>query len=365
MVGGAPVVVLNIRSGKLMEKIKVGVVGATGYTGMELVRLLAQHPSVELTHATSERFSGKRLDALFPSLIGVTSLVLKDLKDDEVVHSCDFIFSCLPHQQAMEHVVRWVQAGKKVVDLSADFRFRSATVYGQWYAKHASPDLLKKSVYGLPEIYRKEISKASLVGNPGCYPTGAILALAPLLKNKLVESTGIVVDSKSGVTGAGRAAALESLYSEVNDSIHAYKVGGQHRHIPEIEQELSSAAGQPVTISFTPHLVPMDRGILSTIYARPTKKMDAKSILNCLEKTYAQEPFVSVLPEGVFPHTKDVRGTNRCLIGAAVDVRSNTVVVVSAIDNLMKGASGQAVHNMNLMLGFEETTGLTALPLVP
>lgn len=346
--------------------IKAGVIGATGYTGIELLRILFRHPEVEVVLATSEKFSGRKVTELFP-FFAKSDLKLESLVDEKVAKKCSLTFCCLPHQEAMEHIPHWLKKGTKVVDLSADFRFRSPAVYEAWYTKHTAPELLSESVYGLPELYRTEIKKSFLVGNPGCYPTGALLGLIPLVKEKAISLDGIVIDSKSGVTGAGRSAVLESLYSEVNESVHAYQVG-KHRHTPEIEQELTTAAGQPgkkVVVSFTPHLIPMDRGILSTIYAQSLRKTSTTAVLELLRKFYANEPFVQVLPEGVFPKTKEVRGTNNCLIGAAFDPRTDRIVVVTAIDNLMKGASSQAVQNMNLICGLEETLGLTNFPLVP
>jgi len=347
-----------------MKKVRVGIVGATGYTGMELLRLLLQHPSVEIAHATSEKFAAKRVDEVFPYLGGRTNLVLQALSDDQVAKACDVAFSCLPHHEAMTHVAVWVRKGIKVVDLSADFRFQSSDIYRQWYGAHTSPELLKKAVYGLPELNRDAIKKATLVGNPGCYPTGTILGLAPFLKAKAIDPASIIVDAKSGATGAGRSAVLDSLFSEVSDSVHAYKVG-KHRHTPEIEQALSIAAGQKVVISFTPHLIPMDRGILSTIYAKALKKIDTKGALRILNDAYKSEPFVRVLPEGVLPKTKNVRGTNLCELSAVHDPRTGRVIVLAAIDNLMKGAASQAVQNMNLMCGLEESAGLDWIPLVP
>ena len=264
----------------------------------------------------------------------------------------------------MTHIPLWLHQKVKVVDLSADFRFQSASVYEKWYEKHTAPQLLKNTVYGLPELYRNKIKKASLVGNPGCYPTGAILALAPLLKEKLITGNHIIIDSKSGATGAGRSAVIESLFCEVNESIHAYKVG-KHRHTPEIEQALSDVSGQDIVVSFTPHLVPMDRGILSTIYATAVRGATTKMLLKALSNFYKKEPFVTILPEDILPKTKDVRGTNHCLIGAVFDSRTQNIVLVAVIDNLMKGASGQAVQNMNIMYGLDETTGLKSLPLFP
>jgi len=344
--------------------IKVSVVGATGYTGIELLRILFGHPEVEVVLATSEKSAGKRLDQVFPFLKGKTDLILEELSDDKVAKKCLCAFSCLPHKSAMAHVPNWLKKGTKVIDLSADFRFRSSLTYEEWYEKHTAPELLKETVYGLPELHRGEIKKAFLVGNPGCYPTGAILGLAPLVKEKVIGFDRIVVDSKSGVTGAGRNVVLESLFSEVNESVHAYKVG-RHRHTPEIEQEISDLAGEKITVTFAPHLVPMDRGILSTIYAHSLRKTDTKTVLKVLSDFYKKEPFVKVLPEGVLPKTKEVRGTNNCAIGAVFDPRTDQIIVVAAIDNLMKGAASQAVQNMNIMYGFDETTGLQNLPLVP
>jgi N-acetyl-gamma-glutamyl-phosphate reductase len=264
----------------------------------------------------------------------------------------------------MSHIPKWLEKGTKVVDLSADFRFKSAAVYKEWYSAHEAPGLLKDAVYGLPELHREEIRKTFLVGNPGCYTTCSILGLAPLVKNKLISLDSIVIDAKSGVSGAGRSAAVETLFTEVNESIHAYKVG-KHRHTPEIEQELSQLAGENIVVSFTPHLIPMDRGILSTIHTRSLRKTDTRTVLEAYREFYKKEPFVKILPEGTLPRSKDVRGSNDCQIGVIFDPRTNQIVTVSTIDNLMKGASSQAVQNMNLMYGLDETTGLNALPWVP
>lgn len=344
--------------------LKVGIIGATGYTGIELLRLLLRHPNVNITLATSEKHAGKRVDHVLPAFSGETNLVLEELNDSTVSQKCDLVFSCLPHKSAMTHVAVWLQKGIKVIDLSADFRFASAETYGQWYEPHLHPELLKEAVYGLPELYREKIKTARLIGNPGCYPTGAILSLVPLLKAKAIDPESIIIDSKSGVSGAGRSASVDSLFSEVNDSFHAYKVA-KHRHTPEIEKELSAAAGKSVVISFTPHLVPMDRGILSTIYAKATGPKDTASFLKILNDAYPNESFVKIMPEGILPKTKEVRGSNRCHIGGVYDPRTGRVIIIAAIDNLLKGASSQAVQNMNLMCGFEETMGLQALALLP
>ncbi|HEX5035737.1 MAG TPA: N-acetyl-gamma-glutamyl-phosphate reductase [bacterium] len=341
-----------------MKTLKVGIAGATGYTGIELLRILLNHPNVEVVLATSEKFAGKKVADLFPYFAGKTSLVLEELNDGEIAKRCDVAFSCLPHHSAAEHVASWVKAGLKAVDLSADFRLQSVDSYKEWYGDHAAPGLLKDAVYGLCETHRDKIKKAKLVANPGCYPTGTILALTPFLKEKKIDPDSIVVDAKSGVSGAGRSAVLESLFSEVNESVHAYKVG-KHRHTPEIEQELSRAAGRPVVISFTPHLIPMDRGILSTIYAKAVGKTSTQETLAVLSSFYKDEPFVRILPEGSLPKTKNVRGSNVCEIGAHFDSRTGRIVLIAAIDNLMKGAASQAVQNLNLLSGWDEKTGLS------
>ncbi|MBI1910145.1 MAG: N-acetyl-gamma-glutamyl-phosphate reductase [Deltaproteobacteria bacterium] len=344
--------------------IKIGLLGATGYTGLELVRILAHHPQVEIAALTSEKFAGKLFSQAFPSFQGICDLPLEPLQTSKIAKRVNFILSCLPHQKAMAVIPEFLGKGCKVVDLSADFRFDSPKVYEEWYEKHAAPALLKEKVYGLPELYRNEIKKASLVGNPGCYPTATLLGLIPLLEGNLVQTEGIICDAKSGISGAGRSVALESLFSEVNESVIAYKVTA-HRHTPEIEQELSKIAGQEVKLTFVPHLVPMDRGILATIYARSLRKIDNKTLTQLFQKRYAREPFVQVCPEGLLPSTKWVRGTNSCAIGVQINPRTGQIIVVSVIDNLVKGASGQAVQNMNLMCGFPEKTALENSPLQP
>ncbi|HTY20247.1 MAG TPA: N-acetyl-gamma-glutamyl-phosphate reductase [Geobacteraceae bacterium] len=345
--------------------LKVAIVGASGYTGVELIRILHCHAEVAVTCVTSERSSGKRVSEVFPALRGRCDLVLENLEPVRVAGKADFIFTALPHKAAMEVAPTFLELGKRLVDLSADYRLRDAREYEKWYEPHLSPNLLKKAVYGLPELKRDRIAEANLVANPGCYPTSAILGLAPLLKKKLIDPASIIVDAKSGVTGAGRGAKVDNLYCEVNEGFKAYGVGGVHRHIPEIEQELAILAGTKLTITFTPHLVPMDRGILSTIYALPGKTMTSADLVKLYKEFYRGEPFVRVLDEGNFPSTAFVRGSNFCDIGIAVDNRSGRVIVVSAIDNLVKGASGQAVQNMNIMCGFPEAMGLEGLPLFP
>lgn len=345
--------------------LNVAIVGASGYTGLELIRILHCHPEVAVTCLTSEQSAGKRISDVFPTLRGRCDLVLENLEPVRVAEKADLIFTALPHKAAMEVVPTFLKLGKKVVDLSADYRLVDPAIYGEWYEPHINPANLKKAVYGSPEIRRSKIKTAKLVANPGCYPTSIILALAPLLKKGLIDLTSIIADSASGVTGAGRAAKVDSLYCEVNEGYKAYGVGGTHRHIPEIEQELSLLAGKTVRVTFTPHLVPMDRGILSTIYATPNKSISNEAIFKLYQEFYAGEPFVRILGKGALPSTAFVRGSNFCDIAPLVDIRTGRVILVSAIDNLVKGASGQAVQNMNLICGFPETMGLEGLALFP
>ncbi|MRR56748.1 MAG: N-acetyl-gamma-glutamyl-phosphate reductase [Deltaproteobacteria bacterium] len=344
--------------------LKVAVVGASGYTGVELLRILHGHPEVAVTCVTSERSAGKTVAEIFPSVRDRYTQVLEHLEPVRVSEKADFIFTALPHQAAMEVVPTFLKLGKKVVDLSADYRFRDPSVYEKWYEPHMNPDVLGKSVYGLPEIRRGKIAGADLVGNPGCYPTSVILGLAPLLRNGIIDPSTIIADSKSAVSGAGRGAKVDTLFCEVNEGFKAYGVAA-HRHTPEIEQELSLLAGEGVTISFTPHLVPMDRGILSTIYAGLSVDSSTSELLALYRDFYKNEVFVRILPEGAYPSTLYVRGSNFCDIGLTIDRRTGRVIVISTIDNLVKGASGQAVQNMNIMNGFPENLGLDALPLFP
>ena len=344
--------------------IRVAIVGASGYTGVELFRLLANHPQVEITCVTSRQNAGEPFAEVFPSLRGRTELVCDPVEVGIVAAKADFVFTALPHQTAMEFVPGLLAAGKKVVDLSADYRLRDAALYEAWYQPHTSPELLAEAVYGLPELYREQIRPARLVANPGCYPTSVALALAPLLKAGLIDPASLIIDSKSGTSGAGRAAKVDSLFCEVNEGFKAYGVG-KHRHTPEIEQTLSDLAGVPVMVNFTPHLLPVNRGILSTCYANLREKKDTAGLVELFADYYRGEPFVRVQPKGGLPNVAWVRGGNQCDLGVVVDPRTNRVIVVSAIDNLVKGAAGQAVQNMNLMLGFDETAGLNLIPLYP
>jgi N-acetyl-gamma-glutamyl-phosphate reductase len=344
--------------------VKVAVVGASGYTGVELLRLLAAHPQVEISCVTSRQTVGEDISTLFPSLRGKVNLRCDPGDPELVAAKADFVFTALPHQTAMEVVPSMLAAGKKVVDLSADYRLRDVAVYRQWYQEHTSPQLLAEAVYGLPELNREQIRSARLVANPGCYPTSVALGLAPLLKQGLIDHRSLIVDSKSGTSGAGRSAKVGSLFCEVNEGFAAYGVG-RHRHTPEIEQTLSQLAGEAVQVNFTPHLLPVNRGILSTCYATLHGDHDSAALLALYREHFRGEGFVRICPEGSLPNIAFVRGSNFCDIGLVSDQRTGRVIVVSTIDNLVKGAAGQAVQNMNLMLGFAEDAGLGGLGAFP
>jgi N-acetyl-gamma-glutamyl-phosphate reductase len=345
--------------------LRVAIIGASGYTGVELARILCNHPEFELTAATSRQYAGKPLSEVFPNLLGKTDLLCENLSVDELCKRADLFFAAVPHKTAMDLVPQLLREGKKVVDLSADYRLRDVATYEEWYQKHSSPDFIKEAAYGLPELYREQIKQARLVANPGCYPTSIVLGLAPLLKEGIIDPATIIVDAKSGTTGAGRAASVTSHFCEVHDGFYAYKVGGTHRHLPEIEQELSALNKNSVTISFTPHLLPIARGILSTTYADLTSNISREDVQRLYTDMYNAEPFVRLVPEGSFPATQHVRGSNFCDIGFAIDKRTNRIIIISAIDNIVKGAAGQAIHNMNLMCGIDETTGLEGAPFFP
>jgi N-acetyl-gamma-glutamyl-phosphate reductase len=338
-------------------KVRVAVVGATGYTGFELVALLQHHHKVEITTITSQSYTGKRIDEIFPALSGTCSLLCEPMDIARLVERADCLFVALPHKTAMEVVEPLVRAGKRVVDLSADFRFQDPTVYENWYQEHTAKGLLAEAVYGLPELHADRIRSARLVGNPGCYPTGVILAVAPLLKAGVVDPDSLIADCKSGVSGAGRAPTLTTHFCEANEGLKAYKVA-EHRHGPEIEQELSIVAGRPIKIVFTPHLVPMTRGILTTLYANVVKKVNDDDIQEIYSDAYGNAPFVRMSYPGQLPSTLYVRGTNYCDIGYRLDERTGRIIAISAIDNLIRGASGQAICNMNLMFGFAQEEGL-------
>lgn len=351
------------------QKLQVGVVGVSGYGGGELARLLLAHPHVALTYVTSGTYAGKPLRAALPG-VAPSDLVCEEFDPAVCAAKCDLVFLAGEAGLAMKVAPHLLEAGKKVVDLSADFRLKDPVTYQEWYkAEHTAPHLLKEAVYGLPELGREEIKTARLVANPGCHVTAAVLGLAPLLNAEIVETKSLIVDSYSGVSGAGRSKfGLDYHFSEVNESMKPYGVGGVHRHTPEIEQALSWLGGEDALVTLTPHLAPITRGILTTSYATPAYGRPAETFSDLhteYQQWYKDAPFVTVLEPGQFPATKHVYGTNFCHIGLAVDKRTGRVIVVSAIDNLVKGAAGQAVQNMNLMCGFDETAGLTMSAVWP
>lgn len=349
--------------------MKIGIIGATGYTGLELLRLLAVHPGKnQIAVITSRQEQGRRLTDVFPALSRVADyddLVYEAPEAAELAGRADLFFLAAPHGAAMDLVPALIQAGARAVDLSADFRLKDADVFNQWYTAHSAPHLLNEAVYGLPEIYAPAIRPARLVANPGCYPTSIILGLAPLLKSGLLNKDApIIADSTSGVSGAGRGAALGSSFCEVSDNFKAYKVVG-HRHTPEIAQELSVLAGRDIAVSFTPHLAPLNRGILSTIYAAVQGDVNVGDLREMYLGYYGTSPFVRVRPLGFELQTAEVRGTNFCDISMFYDRHAGLVKIISAIDNLCRGASGQAVANFNLMVGYPETTGLAMAAVRP
>ena len=344
---------------------KVFICGGSGYTGGELLRILSLHPGITIAGVTSEKSAGKSVTQLFPHLLNYSHLVYEPLNREEIVRKADLFFMALPHGASQEAVDFFLNKGKTVIDLSADYRIRNVVQYERWYnVSHRFPATLKKAVYGLPEIYRSRIKKAKLIANPGCYPTGALLGLLPALKKRLIDPSSIIIDSKSGTSGAGRTPAMATAYCEVNEGFKAYSVG-THRHTPEIEQEISALIGKQVPIDFTPHLLPVDRGILTSIYTRFTKKLQIDEVLKVYRNAYRKEPFVRVLPPGSLPNLKNVRGTNYCDVGLAINARTNALIIITVIDNLVKGASGQAVQNMNLILGYQEKTAIDAMALFP
>lgn len=345
--------------------IRAGIIGATGYTGVELVRILSRHPGVELVGLTTKSYAGMTLHEVYPHLYKYNDITCEELNLPELLDLSDVVFVALPHGHAMPVALEAARRGKKVIDLGADFRLADYRVYEKWYkVEHTAKELLSEAVYGLPELNREKIKGAWLVANPGCYPTSVILGLAPLLKRGLVDTGSIIIDSKSGVSGAGRGLSLGSHFCEVNENFKAYKVAA-HRHTPEIEQELGKLAGKDITVSFTPHLLPVTRGILSTIYAKLAEPLGNEEARKIYLDYYKDEFFVRVLPGGVLPQTKWVAGTNHCDIGVTVDSRTGRVIVISAIDNVVKGASGQAVQNMNIACGLPEETALAGPGLYP
>jgi len=342
--------------------IRIGIVGGTGYTGVELLRLLAQHPEADVRTITSRKDAGTAVAAMFPSLRGRYDLAFTDPKDANLAE-CNVVFFATPHGVAMAHARELVDAGVRIVDLAADFRLRDAAQFERWYKMpHACPDLLQEAVYGIPEVNREAIRKARIVGNPGCYPTAVQLGFLPLLEAGLVDTQHLIADCKSGVSGAGRKAELSLAFAEASDNFAAYAVAG-HRHLPEIVQGLNRASAEPVRLVFTPHLTPMIRGILATLYA-PLRDRDV-DLQALYEKRFAGEPFIDVMPRGSLPDTRSVRASNVLRIAVHRPPDSDLALVLVVEDNLVKGAAGQAVQNMNLMFGLPETTGRTAPPVLP
>lgn len=344
--------------------LNVGIIGATGYVGEELVRILCRHPEVTEIITASRDFAGLTLDKVYPHLRGYSDLEILDMdRVPELTDRSDVVFLALPHGISAPAARIVLERGKKVIDMAADFRLPELDLYEKWYkAQHGAPELLAEAVYGLPELFRQQIRGAELVANPGCYPTSALLALAPLLRNGLADLSSLIVDSKSGVSGAGRALALGSHFSECSENTKAYAVGA-HRHTPEIAHYAGVLAGNTVDLVFTPHLIPMTRGILSTVYADLNSSLDSTGLHQIYEDFYAEEEFVEIAPEGEMPETKWVRGTNRCFLGITVNGKKG--IIVSVIDNLVKGAAGQAVQNMNLLFGFAENSGLEQPGIYP
>ena len=345
------------------NKIRIGILGASGYTGGELLRLLAGHDDMTVAMLSAARRAGRSLAEVFPHLAAMQApdLISIDAFDYAAL---DAVFCCLP-QGTTQEVIAGLPTHLKIVDLSADFRLGDPDLYAEWYGhEHRAVELQGEAVYGLTELKRDAVAAARLVANPGCYPTGPQLALAPILETGRIEAEDIIIDAKSGVSGAGREPRQGMLFSEVGEGVHAYGVA-KHRHLPEIEQGLSEAAGAPVSISFTPHLIPMNRGILSTIYVRLAAGATLEDVRAILAERYADEPFVHLVAEGISPATRDVRGSNHCLIGVFADRLKGRIILLTALDNLVKGASGQALQNMNLMCGLPETSGLEQLSLFP
>ena len=341
-------------------KIKAGIIGATGYAGAELVRLINAHPNAEVAAVSSVSFEGKKLSEVYPAYLGINDMICENA--DAVVEKSDVIFAALPHGLSQELAAQCDKAGKAFIDLGADFRLENEDEYKEWYGcDFLDHELHKKSVYGLPELFRDNIKGKKVIANPGCYTTGAPLALAPAIKAGLVSTEGIIVDSKSGVTGAGRKPNQGNHYPELNEGFHAYKVAN-HRHTPEIEQTLSRLSGKKVTITFVPHLLPVNRGIISTCYARINDGVTFEQIRAEYEKFYENEFFVRLLPDGANADIHNIKYSNFCDISLHHDKRTNTLVAISAIDNMVKGAAGQAIQNMNIIFGLDETTGLVIVP---
>lgn len=365
MASSSPAQSLQFADGKAekLDKLRIGVLGASGYTGSEIIRLLRNHPHFQITLMTADRKAGQSIESVFPHLVTQDLPNLVAVKDADF-SAVDAVFCCLPHGTTQE-IIKSLPANLKIVDLSADFRLQDIAEYEEWYGQpHKATTLQKEAVYGLTEISRREIQSARLVANPGCYPTSVQLPLIPLIKSNLIEVRNIIIDSKSGVSGAGRGAKEANLYTEIAEGIHSYGIT-RHRHVPEIEQGLSEAANSKVTVSFTPHLMPMSRGMQSTIYVEMAPGVTTQDLKDHLGNYYEHEEFVVLLKNKEVPHTRHVRGSNYCLVNVFPDRIPGRAIIISVIDNLVKGASGQALQNLNLMMGIPENLGLSCLPLFP
>ncbi len=347
----------------IMQEFNVAILGASGYTGGELIRILVNHPNVKISYITAEKHAGKKVSEVFPHLKGILDLKLEKLDPKKVPDDIDIVFAALPHGASAE-VIREIYKRKiKIIDLGADFRLNEGN-YRQWYGDHPCSDILEDAVYGISELKRDQIAESNLIANPGCYPTASILPLAPLLKENIVDENSIIIDSKSGVSGAGRSPSLDLHFCEVSEGFKAYKVA-EHRHSPEIEQHLSEYSKKDVNIIFTPHLIPIDRGIFSTIYVKTDKEYTTSELLQKLKDFYKNSHFIRIYDEGQFPNISYIRGSNFCDIGIKSIPEKKSAVIVSVIDNLVKGAAGQAVQNMNIMTDLPETTGLNLNPVYP
>lgn len=355
----------NGKVGKVIEVIKAGIIGATGYAGAELVRILMGHKEVEIKWFGSRSYIDQKYESIYQNMFQIVDAVCMDDNMEELAEQVDVIFTATPQGFCASMMSEEILKKTKVIDLSADFRMKDVDIYEKWYGiEHKSPQFIKEAVYGLCEVNREDIRSARLVANPGCYTTCSILTAYPLAKEGLIDMSTLIIDAKSGTSGAGRSAKTANLYCEVNENMKAYGVA-THRHTPEIEEQLGYAAGEKVVLNFTPHLVPMNRGILATEYAKLTREVSYEEVKAVYEKYYGNEYFIRVLNEGIYPETKWVEGSNFVDIGFKIDTRTNRIIMMGAIDNLVKGAAGQAVQNMNLMFGFEENEGLKLVPMFP
>jgi N-acetyl-gamma-glutamyl-phosphate reductase len=347
------------------NRVKVAVLGASGYAGIEAVRILAGHPFVEVGMLTSEHYVGREVASVYRHMAGIDLPPFEELRADFISGRAEAVISCLPERVGAPILAELIAAGTRVIDVSADFRLKDPAVYRQTYgAEHPAPALLKEAVYGLSEFHHRELREARMVANPGCYPTGALIGILPLIRRDLVDPSSIVIDAKSGTTGARRQAAVEQLFAEVNENFRAYKVGN-HRHTPEMEQEIGFALGREVAVMFVPHLLPVTRGILTSVFMRPRNGTTEQDVRAAFEASFAKSRFVRILEPGELPELKNVRATNFCELAFVLDRRSQTLCVLTAIDNLGKGAAGQAIQNLNIMLGFDEAAGLLAAAPVP